>query len=86
MKASDIPDEEFLFAVSHIQENGEVYWATPPDIEGVLVGYPYKIMRAKAAKLIKRKLMTGCGNARCTCRGEWELAKEGQRIAGTLIA
>jgi hypothetical protein len=73
MKAADIPDEELLFAVAHIQAVGQM-WANFTELSLVLVGYPQKVVVAKAARLMKRGLLTGCT---CGCRGDLEVTTAG---------
>lgn len=76
MKAADIPDEEFLFAVAWVQWGGGM-WALFTEVEEVLVGYPWKVMRAKARRLLDRGLMTGCA---CGCRGDFEITDAGVKV------
>lgn len=73
MKAADIPDEDALFAVAHIQT--EHFFAMIWDVEEVLPGWPQKVLQAKLAKLIKRGLLAGCD---CGCRGDYELTAAGE--------
>lgn len=66
VKASDIPDQTFLDTVRACGR-GRSGWAMEWDVTARL-GYPRKVVLAKARKLIKRGLMDGCA---CGCRGDW---------------
>lgn len=73
MKAADIPTEEVLFAVGYVQTFRT--WATIWDLEGIMPGWPEKVLRAKANKMIRRGLLRGCT---CGCRGDYELTQRGR--------
>lgn len=81
MQVKDISDEAFLAAVAtcsvrQAQEWGyKDAWCNRMDVEAELsrmlgVEVPWKIVLAKARKLIKRGLMDGCP---CGCRGDFDL-------------
>ena len=68
MKASDITDEEFEAALN---PNGA--W-TSWGVVAERLGYPDKVVLAKARTLIlRRKTVHGCY---CGCRGDWHRASE----------
>lgn len=69
MQAKDIPDEAFLAAV-RVVNNVERRWAFYGDLMSALPGIPYKVLRAKADKLIRRGLLDGCA---CGCRGDFRM-------------
>jgi len=85
VKCSDIRDEDFIAAVGTAMKRRGFPWATRWDVAAVLddhpewvggpeatdgsVRLPEKLVLAKARKLIRRGLLTGCA---CGCRGEWE--------------
>jgi hypothetical protein len=81
VKASDIPDEVFIAAVATCMVRQAEEWGRPSawchrqDVTAELsqvmgVDVPWKVVLAKAAKLIKRKRMDGCT---CGCRGDFDL-------------
>lgn len=74
MKASDISDVDFLQAVFAAGEGHPAHWAYTWDLAESFPMFPYKVVHAKARKLLKRRLLTGCG---CGCRGDWELTESG---------
>jgi len=53
----------------HLEDVG----GTPRDYPGV----PEKVVMAKATKLDKRKLISGCG---CGCRGDFEVTEKGREL------
>lgn len=68
MQAKDIPDEVFLLAVSkHSSNIGAQSWDVIVEI-----GFPAKVVRAKAASLIRRGKLEGCP-IQHNCRGDWTL-------------
>lgn len=67
MQAKDIPDGAFLAAV-RVVNNVERRWAFYGDLMATFPGIPYKVLRAKAGKLIRRGLLEGCD---CGCRGDF---------------
>lgn len=69
MQAKDIPDEAFLAAVRVVNEV-ERRWALYGDLMSTFPGIPYKVLRAKADRLIRRGLLDGCA---CGCRGDFRL-------------
>lgn len=76
MKAADIPDETFLAAIDEALNRRDPMWRSASvmrhEVQEVLAesypGIPYKVVLAKARKLILRKKMSGCF---CGCRGDW---------------
>lgn len=85
MKAADIPDEAFLGAVHALSLEPQdtifgpsplPHWVQVRDLVERL-GVPEKVIRAKARKLIRRGLMTGCW---CGCRGDLALASPDRRL------
>lgn len=90
MQAKDIPDVRMLTIVREEQQTRADNWdggwphAVLPwthfwEVEERLPDIPPKVIRAKAAKLIKRGLMTGCT---CGCRGDLEVTALGmERIS-----
>lgn len=72
MKAADIPTEDVLVAVAHVQTHNT--WATTWDLEAILPSWSPKVLRAKLAKMIRRKLLRGCS---CGCRGDYEVTELG---------
>ena len=73
MKTSDLPDEIFLAAVKQAGLGNSARWAMRSDVEALLPDYPEKIIRAKARRLILRKVIDGCW---CGCRGDWTIKGE----------
>ena len=47
---------------------GEKRWCLTFDLEERFPQYPYKVLRAKCARLVKRGLLDGCT---CGCRGDF---------------
>lgn len=81
MQAKDIPDEVFIAVVAACQVRQAEEWGSPSawchrqdvttELSQVMgVEVPWKVVLAKAAKLIKRKRMDGCT---CGCRGDFDL-------------
>src|SRR5690242_601315 len=81
MQAKDIPDSVFIEAVQVCSVRQAAAWDAPNawchrwDVEEELtarlgVEVPWKVVLAKAAKLIKRGVMDGCS---CGCRGDFDL-------------
>ena len=66
MKASDISTEMFLFAIRQCAR-APGSWTLRWEVAQVL-GYPDKVVLAKARKLIKQGVIGGCA---CGCRGDW---------------
>jgi hypothetical protein len=48
---------------------GHPEWCGQPEATNGSVTVPVKVVRAKAAKLVRRGLIDGCGN--CACRGDY---------------
>lgn len=68
VQAKDISDERFLAAVAKVAR-GPMRWAMRGDVTAEL-GFPEKVVLAKARKLILQKKLRGCF---CGCRGDFEL-------------
>lgn len=68
MQAKDIDDEEFLNLIAAIQRRTGM-WATLWAIESERPDWPRKVYLAKADRLIKRGLLSGCT---CGCYGGFE--------------
>lgn len=73
--AKDIPDIDFLIAVDYICDR-KGYWVNRIELAEFLDVKP-KIVLAKAHKLIKRKLLSGCD---CGCRGDFEVTSKGKLL------
>lgn len=91
-KAADIADEDFLLAIEYEINNArnpaQGTWATW-GYEGADFGlqlrfseFPRKVLLAKARRLIKRGLLTGCA---CGCRGDFELTLKGKELLEEMI-
>lgn len=80
ISAKDIPDVEFLenvYRLSIIEDGwpgGIPHWVFTWDLREVYPTVPMKVLIAKARRLKKRKLLTGCC---CGCRGDFELTPAG---------
>lgn len=58
-------------------------WVFTWDLEKHFPAVPYKILMAKLNKLIKRRLIEGCG---CGCRGDFYLTPAGRELlSGSLV-
>ncbi|QFP94867.1 hypothetical protein SEA_MARSHAWN_81 [Mycobacterium phage Marshawn] len=89
--ARDIPDAVMLQAIVDCAAARGGIWATRWDVERALgglsidgsvdevPGVPWKVVIAKARRLIGRGLITGCT---CTCRGDYELTAAGREVLG----
>jgi hypothetical protein len=74
LQAKDISTDEFLAAVTL---NRTERWGAPAvewDV-AVILQKPQKVVRAKAAKLIKQGVITGCA---CGCRGDYEVVLDSE--------
>lgn len=71
IKAADITDEMFKDAIDAVKR-GEVGWAPASDVARYL-GFPLKVVLAKARRLIKRGVIGGCA---CGCRGDFHYPKQ----------
>lgn len=71
MQAKDIPDAALLDAVAAVNTRRRG-WAFLSDLEEAFPAFPPKVVRAKAAALIRRRLLKGCA---CGCRGDFELPR-----------
>jgi hypothetical protein len=92
VKAADITDAEFVAAVLRVQQAEAERWTDRPILRWATWGYngcdrphllaefpeaPYKVLLAKARKVIKRGLVTGCA---CGCRGDFEVTAVGLQL------
>lgn len=71
MKAEDITDEMFLNGVRELRQPTSYgfSWVNRFDLAEHL-GFPPKVVLAKARRLIRRNLLDGCD---CGCRGDFEV-------------
>jgi len=71
VKASDISDGEMLAAIRADMDARQSHGigAIASSVQELL-GYPYKVVRAKARSMIRRGLLTGCDRIE-NCRGDW---------------
>lgn len=75
IQAKDIPDDEFIAAVAAVSvETAKRWghkdaWANRFDVAEKL-GFPEKVVLAKARAVIKKGRMEGCT---CGCRGDFDL-------------
>lgn len=67
--ARDIDDQAFLDAVRHAQRRDRP-WVMRWDIETQFPQVPWKVLLAKAKRLIKAGRLEGCW---CGCRGDYRL-------------
>src|SRR5579872_1632492 len=72
IQAKHVSDESFLQVIDSVREK-EKRWTHTWDLVECL-GFPERIIRAKAASLIRRKVITGCA---CGCRGDFERVADG---------
>lgn len=89
MQAKDIPDRDFLEVVRQFNDgdypeayrrggSGDGRWAFVWDVAEIM-GIDGNLAEAKAYRLIRRGLMTGC-SARHWCRGDYELTDAGRAL------
>ncbi len=75
VQAKDIPDEDFIAAVAVVSQRTAAAWghkdawANRFDVAEEL-GFPEKVVLAKAKAIIKKGRMDGCT---CGCRGDFDL-------------
>ena len=75
VQAKDISDDDFIRAVQVVSVrtaaswNQRTAWANRFDVAEEL-GFPEKVVLAKARKIIKQGRMDGCS---CGCRGDFDL-------------
>lgn len=79
MQAKDLDDAEFLRLIDTISHDGlwahtNTRWVFTWDLEPAMPDVPWKVILAKASKLIKRGVLSGCD---CGCRGDFELTEQG---------
>ena len=77
LQAKDITEEQFLGAVHKANEQTSVVFGWPIDTAMVwdlarILDVPEKIVRAKAARLIKKGVLEGCT---CGCRGDFRIVR-----------
>jgi len=73
VQAKHITDERCLRAVRAARgRHGVADWSSLWDIQEEMTEYPAKVVQAKLASLLKRKILTGCA---CGCRGDFEEIK-----------
>jgi hypothetical protein len=67
LQAKNIAEADFLSAMKESMDAKGYATATRWDVAERL-GLPDKLVNAKAATLIRRRVITGCT---CGCRGDW---------------
>jgi hypothetical protein len=73
-QAKDITDDTMLAAVRATQGlNGVPRWSSLFDIEAIFPDMPAKVVRAKLASLVRRRILDGCT---CGCRGDFEFVTD----------
>ena len=65
VKASDIPDSVVFQAI----DAKAPWWACIDDVHALVPEFPYKVVLAKCAQMIRKKRIAGCP---CGCRGDLE--------------
>ncbi len=93
MQAKDMDDRETLATIKRLSmeplnSHGDPWWSVPHwvfiwDLEAAYPGIPRKVIQAKMAKLIGRKLLDGCP---CGCRGDYELTAVGEALLAAPLA
>lgn len=68
LQAKHVDEEKVLALIDRIQQE-EGRWTLTFDLEAAFPDIPLKVLRAKMAALIKRKVINGCA---CGCRGDFE--------------
>lgn len=79
MKCKDIKDSDFLWAVMMAPFSGingsaapwRARWHVQKELEAIYGPLPEKLFLAKARKMGRKRLVSGCTN--CTCRGDYHL-------------
>lgn len=78
-KASDISDKAILSAIRYVQSRKVEYYGGPMcpasiwDIQAYLNMWPRKVVRAKLASMVRRKIISGCIHNGTDCRGDFEI-------------
>jgi hypothetical protein len=74
VQAKDVPDDVFLTVVRDLRD--EQGWSLVPWhlIEPSFPDVPFKVLLAKARKLVRRGLLDGCA---CGCSGSFEITYAG---------
>lgn len=68
VKASDIAETAFLEAMVKVDRGGGAcWWILAEELK-----IPEKVVLAKARRLLRRGIISGCG---CGCRGGWVLGE-----------
>ena len=71
-QAKDVSDAAILGALAAVRgRNGAPDWSALSDVQEHMADVPAKVVRAKLASMIRRKVITGCA---CGCRGDFERA------------
>jgi hypothetical protein len=78
VQAKHVPDAVMLRAVYDECVERDM-WAMAWFVDERLPAIPPKVCQAKRARLIDRRLMTGCV---CGCRGDFELTAAGYELLG----
>lgn len=77
-QCKDIPDRPVLLFLQELGRWGTWYSGFDNSVGLAMPeGTPEKLVRAKMASLIRRKLVDGCS---CGCRGDYELTAKGAEI------
>lgn len=73
MQAKDISDDVAIEAIKQARgKHGVPCWASRWDVHEQLSSFPPKVVNAKMASLVRRKLIGGCGGCH-NCRGDFQL-------------
>ncbi len=74
MQCKDVPDDVFLTVVRDIRDEQGRTFVSWRRIEQAFPDVPFKVLLAKARKLIRRGLLNGCA---CGCSGSFEITYAG---------
>lgn len=86
VQAKHIPDEEFVAAVDRVSRQpycdgvpppADGRWCHTDDLAREMPGMPWKVILAKARRVISRDLVEGCT---CGCRGDFEVTDKGREL------
>lgn len=70
LQAKHVPDASILDVIDRIRETEDRWtWSYDFEEDARLSGYPWKVVRAKLASMVRRHVITGCT---CGCRGDFE--------------
>lgn len=73
LQAKDLPDADIVAAIKATQGlNGVPHWSARSDIDARPPQWPRRVVLAKLASLVKRKIISGCT---CGCRGDFEFGE-----------